>query len=212
MDEEGLSTRFFGACQDITDSRRAQQEDFARKKLESVGVLAGGIAHDFNNLLGGVLAQADLALAESASGSSPQEELTAIRDVAIRGSEIVRQLMIYAGKEREVLGLVDVSRIVAEMLELLRVSVSKRATLVTDLGQDLPAVWASAAQIRQIVMNLVTNASEAIGDRDGVIRVTTGRVTSGCDGYEWSRRGRLRATGGLRHRLRHVAGSAGQGV
>jgi signal transduction histidine kinase/ligand-binding sensor domain-containing protein/CheY-like chemotaxis protein len=179
MDEEGLSTRLFGACQDITDSRRAQQEDLARKKLESVGVLAGGIAHDFNNLLGAVLAQAERGLAESASGSYPQEELTAIRDVAIRGSEIVRQLLIYAGKEREVLGRVDVSRIVVEMLELLRVSVSKRATLTTDLGQDLPAVFASAAQIRQIVMNLVTNASEAIGDRGGVIRVSTGRITSG---------------------------------
>ncbi len=111
-DEEGLPTRLFGACQDITDSRRAQQEDFARKKLESVGMLAGGIAHDFNNLLGGVLAQAELGLAESASGAYPQEELTAIRNVAIRGSEIVRQLLMYAGKESEVLGLVDVSRIV----------------------------------------------------------------------------------------------------
>jgi len=179
LDEEGFPTRLFGACQDITDSRRAQQEDFARKKLESVGLLAGGIAHDFNNLLGGMLAQAELALAESAFGSYPTEELTAIRNVAIRGSEIVRQLMIYAGKESEVLGPVDVSRIVVEMLELLKVSVSKRATLVTDLGQNLPAVWAGAGQIRQIVMNLVTNASEAIGDRDGVIRVTTGRVTPG---------------------------------
>jgi signal transduction histidine kinase/CheY-like chemotaxis protein len=177
MDGDGTPSRLFGACQDITDSRRAQQEDLARKKLESVGVLAGGIAHDFNNLLGGVLAQAELGLAESAAGSYPEEELAAIRDVAIRGSEIVRQLMIYAGKEREVLGLVDVSRIVVEMLELLRVSASKRATLVTDLGRSLPAVWGSAAQIRQIAMNLVTNASEAISDRGGVIRVSTGRVT-----------------------------------
>ena len=179
IDEEGLSTRLFGACQDITDSRRAQQEDLARKKLESVGVLAGGIAHDFNNLLGAVLAQAEMGLAESASGMCPQEELAAIRDVAIRGSEIVRQLLMYAGKEREVLGLVDVSRIVVEMLELLRVSVLKRATLITDLAQDLPAVWASAAQIQQIVMNLVTNASEATGDRGGVIRVSTRRITAG---------------------------------
>jgi nitrogen-specific signal transduction histidine kinase len=179
LDEEGLPTRLFGACQDITDSRRAQQDDFARKKLESVGTLAGGIAHDFNNLLGGVLAQAELALAERASGSYPEDELTAIRNVAIRGSEIVRQLMMYAGKESEVLGLVDVSRVVVEMLELLKVSSSKRATLVTDLGQGLPAIRASAAQIRQIVMNLVTNASDAIGDRDGAIRVTTGLVTPG---------------------------------
>jgi signal transduction histidine kinase/ligand-binding sensor domain-containing protein/CheY-like chemotaxis protein len=177
LDEEGLSKRLFGACQDITDSRRAQQEDFARQKLESLGTLASGIAHDFNNLLGGVLAQAELGLADTAPGSFPGEELTTIRRVAIRGSEIVRQLMIYAGKEAEVLGLVDVSQIVMEMLELLKVSVSKRATLISDLGPDLPAVRANASQIRQIVMNLVTNASEALGDRDGTIRVTTGRVS-----------------------------------
>jgi CheY-like chemotaxis protein/two-component sensor histidine kinase len=75
--------------------------------------------------------------------------------------------------------LVDISRIVKEMLELLKVSVSKRATLETDLGQNLPAVLGSAAQLRQVVMNLVTNASEAIGDRDGVIRVTTRCVKAG---------------------------------
>ena len=112
LDEEGLPARLFGACQDITDSRRAQQEDFARKKLESVGILAGGIAHDFNNLLGGVLAQAELALCgERRPGRIPNEELTAIRNVAIRGSEIVRQLMIYAGKESEVL---DTGRHIAD--------------------------------------------------------------------------------------------------
>jgi PAS domain S-box-containing protein len=177
LDEVGSPARLFGACQDITDSRRAQQEDFARQKLESVGTLAGGIAHDFNNLLGGVLAQAELALADGAAGSFPNEELTAIRNVAIRGSEIVRQLMMYAGKENEVLELVDVSRIVAEMLEFLKISVSKRAKLVTDLGRGLPKVRASAAQLRQIVMNLLTNASEAIGDRGGMIHVMTRCVT-----------------------------------
>jgi two-component system, cell cycle sensor histidine kinase and response regulator CckA len=105
-----------------------------------------------------------------------EEELRGIRDGAIRGSEIVRQLMIYAGKEIAVAGLVDVSQIAREMIELLKVSVSKRAALVADFGQDLPAVRGSAGQIRQIVMNLVTNASEALEDRDGVIRVTTRRV------------------------------------
>jgi signal transduction histidine kinase/ligand-binding sensor domain-containing protein/CheY-like chemotaxis protein len=178
LDEDGSPARLFGACQDITDSRRAQQEDFARQKLESVGILAGGIAHDFNNLLGGVLAQAELALAQNADRAYPEEELLAIRNVAIRGSEIVRQLMMYAGKETEVVELVDVSRIVAEMLEFLRISVSKRARLVTDLSQDLPKVRASAAQLRQVVMNLLTNASEAVGDRDGMIRVATRRVTA----------------------------------
>jgi len=181
LDEDGQPGSVFGAFQDITDVKRAQEESAARQKLESVGSLASGVAHDFNNLLGGVLAQAELAQAELAAGSCPEEELNGIRDVAIRGSEIVRQLMIYAGKESEVLGLVDVSRIVKEMIELLKVSVSKHATLATDLGQDLPAVRGSAAQLRQIVINLVTNASEAIGDRDGVIRVTTRCIKVGWD-------------------------------
>jgi signal transduction histidine kinase/CheY-like chemotaxis protein len=157
----------------------AHREAFARQKLETIGTLASGIAHDFNNLLGGVLAQADLALSELDAGSSPKEELRAIRDVAIRGSEIVRELMIYAGKENETVGPINVSRIVMEMVELLKVSVSKRVGLQTDLGTDVPPVLANAGQLRRIVMNLVTNASEAIGDRDGVIRVTTSGVTVG---------------------------------
>jgi two-component system, cell cycle sensor histidine kinase and response regulator CckA len=182
-DEEGSPARVFGAVRDITDESRAQEENVARQKLESVGTLASGIAHDFNNLLGGVLAQAELAISELAAGVNPEEELRAIRDVAIRGSEIVRELMIYAGKETAAVGLVDVSRIVREMLELLKVSVSKHAEMETDLEEGLPAVRANAAQLRQIVMNLVTNASDAIGDRDGVIRVSTRRLKAGQKGH-----------------------------
>jgi PAS domain S-box-containing protein len=181
IDAEGRSARFFGACQDITDSRRAQQEDFARKKLESVGILAGGIAHDFNNLLGGVLAQAELALEECGAGLQPYPALTAIRNVAVRGSEIVRQLMIYAGRERESPGLINVSQIVVETFELLKLSLSKRVVLVTDLGSNLHPVWASPGQIRQIVMNLLTNASDAIGDRNGQVRVSTRHVSPSPD-------------------------------
>jgi PAS domain S-box-containing protein len=177
LDGQGLPAQVSGTCQDVTDARRAQAESFARQKLESLGTLASGIAHDFNNLLGGVLAQAELADAELAAGSSPQQELKEIRDAAVRGSEIVRQLMIYAGKESDVVEPVDISRTVEEMLGLVKASLSKHATLLTDLRDDLPAVKARAAQIRQILMNLVVNASDAIKDRDGVIRVATGRIT-----------------------------------
>jgi PAS domain S-box-containing protein len=179
LDEEGEVSGLFGTCQDITDVKRAQKELFARQKLESVGTLAGGIAHDFNNLLGGVMAQAELALGELAAGSRPEEELKTIRNAAIRGAEIVRQLMIYSGKESGTLELVNVSRTVTEMIELLGASISKRAKLQVDLEEDLPALWGNAPQLRQIVMNLVTNASEAIGDRDGVIRVSTRCVNKG---------------------------------
>jgi CheY-like chemotaxis protein len=87
--------------------------------------------------------------------------------------------MTYAGKESEIPDLVDVSQIVEEMLELLKVSVSKHARLDSDLGHDLPAVWANAAQLRQIVLNLVINASDAIGERTGVITVVTSCVKGG---------------------------------
>jgi two-component system cell cycle sensor histidine kinase/response regulator CckA len=163
-------------ARDITEQKRRQQEAVAKQKLESVGRLAGGIAHDFNNLLGGILAHSELALAELADGFRPEDQLKGIRAVAIRGAEIVRQLMIYAGQESEILELVDVSRIVQEMLELLKVSVSKHAALEIDLGKDLPLVRANSSQVGQVVMNLITNASDAIGERDGVISVTTRQV------------------------------------
>jgi PAS domain S-box-containing protein len=177
--DAGRIHRIVGCCMDFTDVKRAQEEALARQKLESVGTLASGIAHDFNNLLGAVAAQADLALAEYASGASPRDPLKTIQNVAMRGSEIVQQLMIYAGNESEVLELVNISWVVEEMLGLLKVSVSKHAVLETELGEGLAAVRGRAAQLRQIVMNLVTNASEAIGDRDGIIRLTAKPVTVG---------------------------------
>ena len=185
LDEEGSPRHIFGACQDVTDDRRTQEEVLARQKLETVGTLANGIAHDFNNLLGGVLAQAELALSELAAGSRPEEELKAICSVAMGGSEIVRQLMIYTGQEHDESGSVDVAGTVEEMAEFLRVSISKRAALLIDLDKDLPAVRASRAQIRQILMNLVMNASEGIGDRDGVIRLAARRVRVGQDRLSW---------------------------
>jgi nitrogen-specific signal transduction histidine kinase/CheY-like chemotaxis protein len=177
LDEDGSPTRMFGTCQDVTGARRAQEDAFARQKLESLGALASGIAHDFNNLLGATLAQAELATVELASGSHADEALKQIREVAIRGSEIVRQLMIYAGKEGDVVELIDVSKAVEGMIGLLKVSVSRHATIVTDLAESLPAVKARPAQLRQIVMNLVVNASDAIRDREGIIRVATRCVT-----------------------------------
>jgi PAS domain S-box-containing protein len=172
----GAPLQRLAMIEDITEIKRAQEEALLKHKLESVGTLAGGIAHDFNNLLGAVQAQAELASSELAAGSSCEEELKAIREVALRGSEIVRQLMIYSGTESEDLGLADLSTIVEEMLSLLKVSVTKRAVIEAGLDRDLPAVRAGAAQLRQIVLNLITNASDAIGDRDGVIRVITRRV------------------------------------
>jgi PAS domain S-box-containing protein len=179
FEPNGVFGGYIASCIDLTDLRTAQEEARERQNLESLGVLAGGIAHDFNNLLGGTLAYSELAQAKVKDGAPPEDELTQIGKLAIRGAEIVRQLMIFAGNERGEIELVDVSSLVSEMLELLKVSVSKHAFLKASLGHGLPAVRGTPAQLRQVVMNLVTNASEALGDRDGVIEVLTERAVPG---------------------------------
>ena len=112
--------------------------------------------------------------------------------------------MIYAGEESPVCESVDVSSVVDEMVELLKISTGKQVTLKTSLGKGLPPVPANPAQIRQVVMNLVINASEAIGEGAGVIEVATSKVAIGrsdlFDGHGAPGGGRLRATVGFRHR------------
>ena len=177
---DGAFAGYVGSCIDVTDLKRTQEEALARQKLESLGVLAGGIAHDFNNLLGGILAEAELVKAELPGGTSVIEEIERIEKVAIRGAEIVRELMIYAGHDQKrLVEPLDLSELVEDMLELLKVSISKHAVLKTDLAQNLPPVWGNASQIRQVVMNLLINASEAIGEKEGMIHVTTEHLNGG---------------------------------
>jgi PAS domain S-box-containing protein len=172
----GAFAGYVGSCTDITDVKNAQEEALARQKWEGLGVLAGGIAHDFNNLLGSILATSELVLSELPPGSAAGAGVVSIKNVADRAAEIVRQMMAYSGQEDTVLEPLDLSALVKDMLQLLSVSISKRAQLTIDLPENLPAVLANAAQIRQVVMNLITNASEALGDKEGVISVGLAHV------------------------------------
>jgi PAS domain S-box-containing protein len=181
--ESGVFAGYVGCSIDITELRRTQEQALATQKLESVGVLAGGIAHDFNNLLGSILADSELLLGDLACDSPARDGIQRIQAVAVRAAEIVRELMAYAGQENTVLEPVDISKLVGEMLQLMKVSISKRALLQVDLPEKLPAVRANAAQMRQVIMNLITNASEALGDREGVISVTMGLVPSGRESF-----------------------------
>jgi PAS domain S-box-containing protein len=181
---DGTFTGYIGSCIDITDIKRAQEEAFDKQKLESLRMLTGGIAHDFNNLLGGILAEAELFESGSMDRLTSLDSIRRIQRVAARAAEIVRELMIYSGQDKATLEPVNISQIVGEMLELLKVSISKHATLLTSLADDLPVVLANTTQIRQVVMNLIINASEAIVGQDGTIRIATSKlaVTEGANG------------------------------
>ena len=165
----------------IAERQRAQEERREiesrlqhSQKLESLGILAGGIAHDFNNLVMAIMGHVELANESLEPASPARENLHDIETVAVRASELCRQLLSYSGRDRFVVEPVDLDRLVAEMSRLLETAISKRATLELDLASDLPWIDASGAQIRQIVMNLITNASDALDGRRGTIRIRTG--------------------------------------
>ena len=148
------------------------------QKLESLGVLAGGIAHDFNNLLVSVLGNAGLALAELSPASPVRSRLTDIELAAQRAAELTRQMLAYAGRGRFVVQRVELSELVVELVTLLRTVVARTADIDVRLTDNLPEVEADASQLRQVVMNLVTNAADAIGGAPGRIEITTGRMAA----------------------------------
>ena len=162
--------------QDVTESRNAEEALRQTQKLESLGVLAGGIAHDFNNLLTGVLGNVALARLRVEPGAPVLEQIGGIESAARQAAQLTRQMLTYAGRARSVVEPVDLNEMVRGIGELLAASMSKTARLVLNLDPALPLVLADRAQLEQITMNLVINASEAVGLRRGAIRVSTRSV------------------------------------
>ncbi len=161
---------------DINDRKQAERALLQSQKLESLGLLAGGIAHDFNNLLVGILGNAGIALAELPAGDAARPVIEDIETAGQRAAELARQMLAYAGRARFVVQSVDLNAVVGEMAQLLRASMGKDVTLRQRFGAQLPPVEADVTQLRQIVMNLVVNASDAIGDAAGVVTLSTGSI------------------------------------
>ena len=158
------------------ERRRFETQVQQTQKLESLGVLAGGIAHDFNNLLAVMVGNAGLARLELPVDSAVQETLRRIELAGLRATELTRQMLAYAGKGQLVVGRLDLSALVEEMVRLLESAISKKVTLRFALAEGLPAIEGDATQLRQVVMNLITNASEAHGSASGTIVVRTGAI------------------------------------
>jgi PAS domain S-box-containing protein len=183
IDNDGKRHGFIEVVEDITDVRLAQIERrkieeklLQTQKLESLGILAGGIAHDFNNLLVSMLGNVDLALTTAPPESAVRPYLQRIDAAATRAADLTNQMLAYSGKGRFVVEAISLSRLVEEMGHLLGTVISKRAHLKFDLAPDLPPVEGDATQLRQVIMNLITNASDALGSDNGTIMVTTGTV------------------------------------
>jgi two-component system, cell cycle sensor histidine kinase and response regulator CckA len=158
----------------VDEVQREKDEAFRQaQKLESIGVLAGGIAHDFNNLLTGIMGNAGMAR-RAVLGGRTEQAANMLHDVlkaSERAADLTRQLLAYAGKGQFVVQALDVCRLVTEVSTLIRASISKRITLVLDIPDDCPPIEGDRTQLQQLIMNLVINGGEAIGDEPGTLTV-----------------------------------------
>jgi PAS domain S-box-containing protein len=175
-----------GVSVDITDRKRSEEERLklegelqTARRMESLGVLAGGIAHDFNNLLVGIIGNAKMALMELAPDSPARSHIDDLIVAGTRASELSAEMLAYSGRGTFVVEAVDLSDLVGQMMQLLTTYVAEKAEIRHDLPAGLPAVEADSTQIRQVVMNLITNSADAIPGEGGVISISTGVVH--CD-------------------------------
>jgi PAS domain S-box-containing protein len=173
FDQEGHLDSVIGIAMDVTEQQQLEEVMRQSQKLESLGLLAGGIAHDFNNLLTAVLGNLNLAQMHLPEGAPAQPYLAKMEAAILRATELTKQMLAYSGRGHFLVKPLDLNEAVREMTHLLEVSISKKVRLQLDLEPDLPAIQADTSQVQQVVMNLVTNASDAIGDCDGSIHVST---------------------------------------
>jgi PAS domain S-box-containing protein len=172
MDVDGIPC-VLSITRDLSDRKRAEEALRQSQKLESLGILAGGIAHDFNNLLTVVMGNLNLAQMHLPENATAQTYLANTEAAVLRATELTKQMLAYSGRGHFLVKPHDLNEVVREVAHLLAVSIPKKVRLRFDLGPGIPAIHADAAQLQQVVMNLITNASDAIGDREGTIHLAT---------------------------------------
>jgi len=185
IDMEGSITGYAVVQRDITFERQLQAKMEHSDRLESLGVLAGGIAHDFNNLLTAIMGNASIAMmklqqqpAENTEGrASIPEHLQRIEGSCKSAADLCKQMLAYSGKGKFEVKPTNLSSVVNEMSKLMAVSISKNTEINFNLAEKLPAIEADAAQLQQVIMNLLTNASESIDkENKGLISISTGVI------------------------------------
>jgi signal transduction histidine kinase len=174
---------YLTSLRDLRERRKAEEErqrheterQFTQKQ-ESLGVLAGGIAHDFNNLLMSIVARAGLALRSLSPDSPAREHLQIIEKSGLRGGELANQMLAFAGQTQLDFQTINLHQFLKDLKSFLRSSVSKRIHLTFKFAARLPPIRGDRSQLRQLLMNIITNAAEAIGDQDGTIQISTSTI------------------------------------
>jgi two-component system cell cycle sensor histidine kinase/response regulator CckA len=172
-DRDGTVIAASHVARDITERQTLETERLHAQKLESLGVLAGGVAHDFNNLLTGILGNASLVMEDLPPTNPNRQVLGECVKAAERAAQLTRQLLAYAGKGRFVTEAVNLSALVREINRLIQASISRKVQVRLELAGDLPSVEADASQLQQVIMNLIINGAEAIGENVGLVVCTT---------------------------------------
>jgi len=170
--------------QDVTEQLKLQTKLQQTQKLESLGLLAGGIAHDFNNMLTAILGHASIAADEVPGGSPVHESLRLIQESSLRAAELCRQMLAYSGQGRFQVGTIELGDFLKTAIDLVRVTIRPTVALNVELAAGLPLIEGDRAQLQQVVMNLVLNAADAIGERGGVIRLAAHRESIGRARFE----------------------------
>jgi PAS domain S-box-containing protein len=164
-------TRIYGAAQDITALRSTQERAYQRQKIESLGLMAGGVAHDFNNLLVAMMGQTSLALAKMPQDSAGRVHIEKAVKATERAAELTQQMLAYSGHGYFEKVLLDLRKVIQNNLSILEATISKQIKIIAKLPRSVPLIKGDTGQIQQVVMNLIINAAEAIGDTPGFVRI-----------------------------------------
>jgi PAS domain S-box-containing protein len=171
--------RLFGVTLDLTDRKRAEELQLRAGKMQALGTLAGGIAHDFNNILLAIAGNARLAITDLPPEHPVQRSLAEIEKASARAADLVRRILAFSRPQEQARDVIQLAPVVEEALKFMRATIPAMIDIRADLAGDVPSVACDSSQIHQAVVNLVTNAAHAIGNRHGLIEVRLDAVSVG---------------------------------